>query len=65
MLIFYRAKPVHYHVSLFNLELGGSWSYNGVVKIDIRVISSIKEIVLNAKEIDIQAAEIYVKNGSC
>lgn len=57
------AKPVHYHVSLFDLELGGSWSYKGVVKIDTRILSPTKDIVLNSKEIDVQSASISTKDG--
>ncbi|THC94378.1 hypothetical protein EYZ11_006139 [Aspergillus tanneri] len=57
-------KPVNYHVSLFDLELGGSWVYKGIVKIDAQVTSSTKEIVLNSKEIKVQNAEIFGRDGS-
>lgn len=50
-------------MSLFDLELGGSWSYKGVVKIDTKIIRPTKEIVLNSKEIDVQSAIITTKDG--
>lgn len=50
-------------MSLFDLELGGSWSYKGVVKIDTRILSPTKDIVLNSKEIDVQSASISTKDG--
>jgi aminopeptidase N len=51
-------KPVHYDISLWDLEFGGDWKYRGLVKIDTRIIKATKEIVLNAKELDIQGAQL-------
>ncbi|KAL4894644.1 peptidase family M1-domain-containing protein [Aspergillus ambiguus] len=58
------AKPVHYHVSLFDLQMGGSWTYNGLVKVDLSVKRPTKELVLNSKEIEIQTAEVLSKDGA-
>lgn len=58
-----RAKPINYHVSLFDLQLGGSWEYKGLVKIDVKVTRPTKEIVLNSKEIDVELAETLGKDG--
>ncbi|KAJ5095184.1 hypothetical protein N7532_007475 [Penicillium argentinense] len=58
------AKPVNYHVSLFDLQLGGSWGYKGIVKIDLKVTRATKEIVLNSKDIEVQGAEVLSKDGS-
>ncbi|CAG8402659.1 unnamed protein product [Penicillium salamii] len=58
------AKPINYHVSLFDLQLGGSWGYKGALKIDLKVTSATNEIVLNSKEIDVQNAEVLGKDGS-
>ena len=55
-------KPVHYHLSLFNLQLGDSWGYSGKVTIDTKVSESVSQVVLNVKAIDIQAAEINAKD---
>ncbi|PCH04577.1 protein of unknown function DUF3358 [Penicillium occitanis (nom. inval.)] len=55
-------KPKRYGISLYNLELGGSWGYNGTVKIDAIVSKPTKEIVLNVKEVSVEKAEI--KAGS-
>ncbi|GES65620.1 aminopeptidase [Aspergillus terreus] len=57
-------KPINYHVSLFDLQLGGSWAYNGLVKVDLTVKHPTKEIVLNSKEIEVQTAEVFAKDGA-
>lgn len=51
-------------MSLFDLQLGGSWEYKGIVKIDAKITRPTGEIVLNSKEIDVQAAEVLGKDGS-
>jgi hypothetical protein len=55
-------KPKRYGISLYNLELGGSWGYNGTVKIDAIVSKPTKEIVLNVKEVSVEKAEIKAGN---
>lgn len=60
----YRAKPVHYNLSLYDLNFGGSWGYKGIVKIDTKITRPTTEIELNVKAIDIQSAEITNKDGS-
>ena len=52
-------KPVHYDISLSDLEFGGDWKYKGLVKIDTKIIKATKEIVLNTKELEIQSAKIW------
>jgi aminopeptidase N len=54
-------KPLNYDLSLYNLEFGGSWGYDGLVKIDAHV-SPTKEVVLNTKELKITAAHV-LSNG--
>ncbi|KAE8147945.1 peptidase family M1-domain-containing protein [Aspergillus avenaceus] len=56
-------KPVHYDISLFDLQLGGSWAYKGIVRIDSKITHATNEIVLNSKEIEVQQAEIFGKDG--
>ncbi|KAF7593156.1 hypothetical protein BBP40_011869 [Aspergillus hancockii] len=56
------AKPVHYNVSLFDLQLGGSWGYKGIVKIESKITRPTKEIVLNSKDIEVQQAEVFRKD---
>ncbi|EAW14671.1 M1 family metallopeptidase [Aspergillus clavatus NRRL 1] len=58
------SKPVHYDVSLFDLELGGLWGYKGIVKIDCKISRPTKEIVLNCKEIEVQNVEVLGKDDS-
>lgn len=57
------AKPINYHVSLFDLQFSGSWGYKGVVKVDVKITRATKEVVLNSKEIDVQSAEVLDKDG--
>jgi aminopeptidase N len=59
ILISPRVKPVHYDISLSDLEFGGDWKYKGLVKIDTKVTKATKEIVLNTKELEIQSAKIW------
>lgn len=54
-------KPLNYDLSLYNLEFGGSWGYDGLVKIQARV-SPTKEVVLNTKELTITSAHV-LSNG--
>ena len=56
-------KPLNYSLSLFELEFGGSWGYNGIVKIESSVSKSTDEVVINTKELDITAATILSKDG--
>jgi aminopeptidase N len=58
-----RAKPVNYHVSLFDLQLGGSWEYKGIIKVDTKITRATKEIVLNSKDITVQSAEVFGQDG--
>lgn len=55
-------KPKRYGISLYNLELGGSWGYSGTVKIDVSVSKPTKEIVLNVKEVNVANAEVQSGN---
>lgn len=57
-------KPKRYGISLYDLELGGSWGYNGTVKIDANVYQPTKEIVLNVKEVSVEKAEVQAGNIS-
>ncbi|KAI9372391.1 peptidase family M1-domain-containing protein [Aspergillus egyptiacus] len=57
-------KPTHYAISLFDLQLGGSWGYKGTVKISSKVNSPTKEVVLNSKEIEVQHAEVLGTDGA-
>ena len=58
-------KPTNYNLSLFNLEFGGKWGYSGLVKIDAKVSEAAEEVVINAKELEIQSAEVFSGDGNC
>jgi aminopeptidase N len=57
-------KPVHYDISLYDLELEGNFRYGGTVKIDLEVTRTTKEITLNALELKLHSAEIKSSNGT-
>lgn len=50
---------MNYSISLHDLELGGDFSYQGTVKIDLNVKDAINEIVLNAHQLKVHGAEVY------
>lgn len=52
-------KPLNYNLSLFDLEFGGGWRYNGIVKIDAAVQRASTKIVLNSKELEISSARLH------
>ena len=56
-------KPVNYDISLYDLELGGSFSYHGTVKIHLRVQKPTKNIVINALQLKIKSAKISSGGG--
>jgi len=51
-------KPINYDISLYDIELGGEWSYEGTVGILARVTESTKELVLNSIDLEIHGAEV-------
>ncbi|MCJ1395840.1 hypothetical protein MMC18_008726 [Xylographa bjoerkii] len=51
-------KPSNYNISLYDLELGGSYSYQGIVKIDIECHKATKDIILNTLELKLHSAEV-------
>jgi hypothetical protein len=58
-----RIKPINYNLSLSNLEFGGKWGYDGLIKIESQVKTSTDEVVVNVKELEIVAADVYGKDG--
>ena len=56
-------KPTNYNLSLFDLELGGSWTYQGKVDIDVEVKRETKDIVLNTHQLKIHGADISTAQG--
>jgi aminopeptidase N len=56
-------KPIHYDISIFDLELGGNFSYKGTVSILSQVIKSSNAIVLNSHQLEIHSAEVQSSHG--
>ena len=59
----HRVKPSNYAISLFDLELGGSWTYQGKVDIDVEVKQETNEITLNTHQLKVQSAQISSEQG--
>ena len=55
---FDRVKPVNYSLSLYDLELGGAFTFQGTVKIEISIKSPVKQIFLNAYQLKVNSAQI-------
>ncbi len=55
-------KPAHYALSIHDIELGGAYSYQGTVKIDIAVKAPTKELVLNSHELKVNNAEVIFQH---
>ncbi|KAF2203294.1 hypothetical protein GQ43DRAFT_479165 [Delitschia confertaspora ATCC 74209] len=59
-------KPSHYFLSLYDLEFGGNFTYQGTVKINVNVKAGAEkssEVVLNSYQLTIHSAELEL-NGS-
>lgn len=57
-----RVAPINYNIELWDLELGGGFSYQGSVIIDLNIKSPVKSIILNSHQLDIQSAKIAGQN---
>lgn len=61
---FFRITPVHYDLSLYDLELGGSFTFRGTVTIELEVQSPVKEIILNAHQLQLETATLSNHDGT-
>ena len=57
-----RVKAVNYDIELFDLELGGAFSFRANVKNQVNIKSATKSIILNAHHLTIHEGEI---SGKC
>ena len=55
-------KPINYNIELFDLELGGGFTFNGAVTIEIDIRATVQEITLNAHELEVTSAAIDGRN---
>jgi aminopeptidase N len=55
-------KPINYDISIYDLELGGAFSYQGTVNILSKIIKSSKEITLNTHQLKIHSAEVQLEH---
>ena len=55
-------KPINYDISIYDIELGGNFTYQGTVSILATVVRTSKEIVLNSHQIKIHSAEVQLEH---
>lgn len=55
-------KPINYDLSLYDLELGGAFSYQGTVSVLAKVVKSSKEITLNSHQLKIHSVEVSLEH---
>lgn len=55
-------KPVNYAISLFDLEFGGAFGYQGAVTISSEIRKPTKEIVLNTHQLKIHEASVTTEH---
>ena len=55
-------KPQNYAISIYDLELGGAFSYQGTVSILSKIVKASKEIVLNSHQLKIHSAEVTLEH---
>jgi len=57
-------KAVNYDLSIYDIELGGAFSYQGTVSILFKISKATKEIVLNSHQLKLHSAEVSVDQKS-
>ncbi|KAG8526285.1 uncharacterized protein KY384_000278 [Bacidia gigantensis] len=57
-------KPLHYKLDIYDLELGGEFSFAGTVRIDIGVKSPTKSIIINAHKLKLRTAQVSGQKAS-
>ena len=55
-------KPINYDISLYDLEFGGTFTYQGTVSILSKIAKSTKEISLNSHQLKIHSVEVSLEH---
>ncbi|QIX02058.1 hypothetical protein AMS68_007575 [Peltaster fructicola] len=56
-------KPVNYDISLFDLQSGEPWTYQGKVNIELNVKKATKTVILNSHQLKLHSAELFTEAG--
>ncbi|KAF2767501.1 hypothetical protein EJ03DRAFT_276034 [Teratosphaeria nubilosa] len=56
-------KPTNYAISLFDLQNGEPWTYQGTVAIDLEIKKETQTITLNTHELQVHTVEIATEAG--
>ncbi|RFU34898.1 hypothetical protein B7463_g1494, partial [Scytalidium lignicola] len=55
-------KPTHYDIFIHNIKYIGEWSFSGTVVINVLVQSATNQVVLNARDLTLDSAQIQIEN---
>lgn len=55
-------KPVNYAISIYDLELGGAFSFHGTVSITANILKSTNSITLNSKKLKLQEVKVQLEH---
>ena len=55
--------PSHYHILLTDVCLAPPWTFRGVVTINVKVVKTVQNVILNAVRLDIDQASIESLDG--
>lgn len=56
-------KPSHYDISIYDIELGGAYSYQGTVSISAKILKPTKSITLNSHLLKVHSVEVIVNHN--
>lgn len=56
---------MNYDITLYDLELGGEFSFQGTVKIEAEIKAPTTKITLNSIDIKVHSAEVSINDASC
>lgn len=51
-------KPINYAISIFDIELGGAFSFQGSVSITAKILKAVSSITLNTNQLKIHSSEV-------
>lgn len=55
-------KPINYALSLYDIELGGAFSYQGTITITAKILKNTKSITLNTLQLKIHGSEVLIEH---
>jgi aminopeptidase N len=56
-------QPINYGISIYDIELGGAFSYQGTVSITAKVLLSTESITLNSHQLKIHGSKVLINQS--